>query len=129
MISFFMCKLFELDFFFRDGLFAIATFYDDVVLVDYIEYCRHRFVVGDAFGIGTPYDVMQSIGQTYRLFVGYGVVFDDIYFCFGCQNRDFVYIFLFEVCVGDFYDSLFPYFFTTQVIADRNVLIEVVEVE
>lgn len=129
MRCFSMAWLFELDFFFGDGLLAVTAFHDDMFFVDNVKDRGHRLVVGDALGVGAAYDVAQLIGQADRLFADDGVVLDDVDFGVGGKYGDFVQLVFLEIGVGDFYDALFAYFFAAQVIADGNIFVDVVEME
>ena len=59
-------------------LVAVVAFQNAFRLVHYMEYGRHRLVVGDALGIVATHNTAQLVGGAYSLLLHHFIVVDDV---------------------------------------------------
>ena len=84
---------------------------------------RHRFVVGDALGIGAFYDAAQFVGQFHFTFLHHFVVADDVQLYVGGNYGNAVYLIVAEELIRYFDDTLCSQLLAFEVETDSNVVV------
>ena len=112
-----------------DALAAIAAAESDIVAVNNVEACGHRFVIGYTFGVRTPDYADNHVGKFNLPLFDHFEVAASIDSGMRRNKRDKVYSRFGKLNVGDFYDTLGAEASARKVIADGHASAAFVEMQ
>ena len=90
MVSNDFCRLYQFDLVEPDFPVAVATLKDAFVLVEHMEACLHRFVVGDTLMVIALDDAYQFVGHAHFAFFHHFIVLDDAQGGIGRDDRQLI---------------------------------------